>query len=205
MANANRPSGLSPVKHLNGSPFNGQANLYQIAAADTNGYAIGDAVKSTGNADANGVAGVTLATATGALRGVIVGLGISTGNSLAFEAGLFNPNNLNQTIRPSGAQPTDWYALVVDSPDVIFEIQEGNDATPLTAASVGLNANLYLGVANNGFQSGMQFDATTALGTSTLQLKLLGLARRQDNAFGASSKWLVTINAHELAPNTAGV
>lgn len=205
MANANRPMGLWPVKHLNGSPFNGQANLYQIAAADTNGYAIGDPVKSTGNADANGVAGVTLATVTGAFRGVIVGLGVSTGNAIAFEAGLFNPNNLNQTIRPAAAQSTDWYALVVDSPDVIFEVQEGNDAsTQLTAANIGDNTNLYAG-ANNGFQSGFTIDATLAATTSTLQVKILGLVRSLDNAFGQYAKFLVLINAHELAPNSAGV
>lgn len=205
MANANRPMGLWPVKHLGGAPFNGQANVYQIAAADTNGYAIGDPVKFAATADANGVPGITLATTTGAICGAIVGLGVSTGVGTAYEAGIFNPNNLNQTIRPAAAQATDWYALVADSPDIIFEVQEGNDATPLTATNIHNNVNLYAGAGNNGFQSGFLFDATTAATTSTLQLKLLSLSRRQDNAFGQYSKWLVLINNHQLAPNTAGV
>lgn len=202
MANANRPNGLSPVKHLNGSPYNGQANVYQIAAADTHGFAIGDPVISSGSGDANGVPGITLAAATGPIRGVIVGLGTS-------ESGIFNPNNLNSTVRPAAAQSTDWYALVVDSPDVIFEVQEHYAAgnTTLTANEIGLNQVLYLGT-NNGYASGWMLanatDATPAT-TSTLQVRLLGLARRSDNAFGAYAKWLVMINSHELHAGTAGV
>lgn len=203
MANANRPSGLSPVKHLTGAPFNGQGNVYQIAAADTNAYAIGDPVVSSGSADANGVPGITLAAATGAIRGVILGLGNSSG-VLAPEAGIFNTNNLNQTIRPSGAQSTDWYAIVADAPDLIFEVQEVGTGTQLAAADVGNNTNLLVG-ANNGFQSGWLLDNATKGTTATLQVRLLGLSRRSDNAFGAYAKWLVKINNHELSAGTAGV
>lgn len=203
MANANRPMGLWPVKHLTGAPFNGQGNLYQIAAADTNAYAIGDPVVSSGSGDANGVPGITLAAATGNIRGVILGLGKSTGNAIAFEAGLFNPDNLNQTIRPSGAQASDWYALVADSPDLIFEVQEVGTGTALAAADIGLNTNLLVG-ANNGFQSGWLLDNATKGTTSTLQVRILGLNRSQDNAFGAYAKWLVKINSHELSAGTAG-
>lgn len=203
MANANRPMGLWPVKHLTGAPFNGQGNLYQIAAADTNAYAIGDPVISSGSGDANGVPGITLAAATGNIRGVILGLGKSTGNAIAFEAGLFNPDNLNQTIRPSGAQASDWYALVADSPDLIFEVQEVGTGTALAAVDIGLNTNLLVG-ANNGFQSGWLLDNATKGTTSTLQVRILGLNRSQDNAFGAYAKWLVKINSHELSAGTAG-
>ena len=199
MANVNRPSGLSPVKHLITGNYNGQANVYSIAAADTNGYAIGDPVASSGSSDANGVAGITLATAgTGnAVRGVIVGLGTS-------ESGIFNPNNLNSTVRPAAAQSSVWYALVVDDPNVIFEIQEVGTGTALTAAAVGSNANLLAG-SNNGYQSGWLLNNSGVTTTNTLQLRLLGLSRRSDNAFGYYAKWLVKINNHELAAGTAGV
>lgn len=203
MANANRPSGLSPVKHLTGAPFNGQGNLYQIAAADTNGYSIGDPVISSGSGDANGVPGITLALATGAIRGVILGLGNSNG-LLAPEAGIFNTNNLNQTTRPSGAQPTDWYAIVADSPDLLFEVQEVGTGTQLAAADIGSNTNLVVG-SNNGFQSGWQLDNATKGTTSTLQVRLMGLSRRSDNTFGAYAKWIVKINSHELSAGTSGI
>ena len=199
MANANRPMGLSPVKSITGAPFNGQGNIYRIAAADTNGYAVGDPVASSGNADANGVPGITLATAgTGnAIRGVIVGLGTS-------ESGLFNPNNLNSIVRPAAAQTQDWYALVIDDPYFIFEVQEVGTGAQFTSASVGLNANLSAG-SNNGYLSGWQLSNVGAAVTNTLQVRLLGLVRKQGNGFGAYAKWLVMINNHELHAGTTGV
>lgn len=200
MANANQPNGLSPVKHLTGAPFNGQGNIYQIAAADTHGYAIGDPVISSGSGDANGIAGVTLAAATGPIRGVILGLGTSP-NLIA------NPNNLNSTVRPAAAQATDWYAIVADSPDILFEVQEHTNGTQLAATEIGLNQVLYLGT-NNGYSSGWQLasvtDATPAT-TATLQVRLMGLVQRPGNSFGGNAKWLVKINAHELSAGTAGL
>lgn len=197
MANAFRPMGLSPTKSLNANKFNDQANLYYIAPADTNAYAIGDPVVSSGDADGNGVPGITLAAATGAIRGVIVGLGTTEGL-------IANPSNLNQTIRPSGANATAYYAMVVDDPNMIFQVSEPNSGTPLTSGAVGSNINLVIG-ANNGFVSGWTISNTGAATTSTLQVRLLGLARVQNNAYGLGAQWLVLINNHELKAGTSGV
>ena len=197
MANANRPTGLSPVKHITGAPFNGQANLYCILAADTNGYAIGDPVVSAaGGADAGGIPAVTLGAATGALRGVIVGV-----FDTKAIAKIGNPDSI---VRPAAAQTKDWYVLVADSPDLVFEVQEVGTGTPLAAADVGLNTNFVVGT-NNGFVSGWTLDNATELGTATLQAKILGLAQRADNVVGQYAKWLVKINNHELGNVTAGV
>src|ERR1700691_3607612 len=103
MANANRPFGFAPVKYLNGATWSGQATVYSFAASDANAVAIGDPVISVAGADANGVPMVTLGAATGALRGVVVGLGTA-------EGGIFNPNNLNITYKPA-ADPAVWYAM----------------------------------------------------------------------------------------------
>jgi len=202
MANANRPSGFSPVQYLNGSPWNGQARIYSIAAAYTTALYIGDPVKSSGTADANGIPGVILGAATGALRGVIVGLGSAEGL-------IANPKNLDITYRPAAAQTTDWYAMVVDDPAVLFEIQEHANGTALAATEIGLNTIPVVGT-GSGFVSGWELssatDATPAT-TATLQLRLMGLVRRQQNAFGAYAKHLVKINVHELGTGTgaAGV
>lgn len=196
MANANRPTGLSPVKHLNGSPYNGQTNLYSIAANYGTALAVGDPVGLSGTATDSGVPGIILGVAGGTLVGVIVGLG-KLENSLA------NPSNLDQIIKPA-SQPDVWYAMVADAPDLIFEAQEDSVGGALTAASVGLNASLISGT-NNGFVSGWQIDSSTALGTNTLQVQLLGLARRVDNAFGNQAKWLIRINNHQYANQVAGV
>ena len=197
MANANRPSGFSPVQYLNGSPWNGQARIYSIAAAYTTALYIGDPVKSSGTADANGVPGIVLGATTGALRGVIVGLGSAEGL-------IANPKNLDITYRPAAAQATDWYAMVVDDPQVLFEVQENANGTALAATEIGLNTISVSGT-GSGFVSGWMLasatDATPAA-TATLQLKLMGLVRRQQNAFGAYAKHLVKINVHELGTGT---
>lgn len=197
MPNANRPSGLSPVQYLNGSPWSGQARLYSIAAAYTTKLAIGDPVISSGTANSNGVPGIVRAADTGAIRGVIVGLGTQEGL-------IANPANLDTTIRPAAAQSTDWFAMVVDDPNVIFEVQEGG--TPMTAADVGLNTNLTITDANN-YVSQVVLDNADKAAGATLQVKLLGLARYPAgaNSFGQYAKWLVKINNHELAAGTAGL
>lgn len=202
MANANRASGFSPVRYLNGAPWNGQATLYSIAAAYNVELAIGDPVISGGSASASGLATVALAAATGAVRGVIVGLG--RGPNL-----IANFDNLNTTKRPAAAQSTDWYALVVDDPNVIFEIQEESNGTQLAAGDVGLNTIQLLAAAGTYLSGWLLRSATGATPntTATLQLRLLGLSQKQDNAFGAYAKWLVKFNVHELGTGTgaAGV
>lgn len=200
MANPNKPAGLIPVQYLGGSPWNGQARTYYIPSTDANAYAIGDPVKSlAAGGDANGVPGVTIAVAgaSNAIRGVIVGIG-------AYETLMADPNNLNSIVIPATKLHA-YYVMVVDDPGVIFEVQEA-DATgsPLTTANCGNNINLLAG-ANNGYVSGWQLDNNSVANTATFQMRLWGLSRRADNAFGAQAKWLCTINQHELALGTAGV
>lgn len=209
MANANRPSGFRPVRYLNGAPWNGAATLYSIAAGYAVELAIGDPVISSGTADSNGLAGVALAAATGAIRGVIVGLGKSAGGASAGFGGVMgNPSNLDTTKRPA-ADPAQWYAMVVDDPNVIFELQENSNTVQLTAAQVGLNQVPILAAAGT-YASGWLLASTTdatAATTATLPLRLLGLSQVQNNTFGAYAKWLVKINVHELGTGTgaAGV
>ena len=199
MANANRPSGFTPVQYLNGSTWSGQARLYSIAAAYATALYIGDPVISSGTADVNGVPGIVLGAATGALRGVIVGLGSSEG----LPANIINPN---VAYRPAAAQTTDWYAMVVD---VIFAIQEESNGTAIAATQIGLNTIPVIGT-GNGFISGWLLSSSTGATpatTATLQLRLMGLVRTSDNGFGAYAKHLVKINVHELGTGTgaAGV
>jgi hypothetical protein len=202
MANANRPAGFIPVQYLGGTEWNGQARLYSIAAAYATALYIGDPVISSGTANADGVPGVILGAATGALRGVIVGLGTQEGL-------IANPSNLDITYRPAAATAKDWFALVVDDPNVLFELQEKAGAQQLAAADIGLNTVPVL-AAGNGYVSGWtlaSYTDATPNTTATLQLRLMGLVRRQANAFGAYAKHLVKINVHELGTGTgaAGV
>lgn len=200
MANTNRPSGLTPVKSITGAPWNGAGNVYSIAASySAAALYIGDPVISSGSADSNGIPGITLAAATGAIRGVIVAIGKDPN----FYG---NPGSLDTTYRPAAAQTDVWYALVVDDPNCVFQVQEVGTGTAFTAADVGLNANLSL-ASGNGFVSGWQLSNSGAGTTATIQCRLLGLARTAPltNAFGYYAKWLVKINNHELAAGTSGV
>lgn len=203
MANANKPSGFTPVQYLNGAPWNGQARLYSIAANYGTALYIGDPVISSGTADANGVPGIAIGATTGALRGVIVGLGV-------YEGGQFDPTNLDRIYRPASDTRV-WYAMVADDPNIVFEVQEESNGTQIAATEIGLNTISKSGT-GNGFVSGWMIPSATGAApaaTATLQLRLLGLARYPagTNAFGAYAKHLVQINVHELAHGTgaAGV
>lgn len=201
MANTNKPMGFVPRQYLNGAPWNGQAREYSIAANyDTNLY-IGDPVISSSSADANGIPGIAIGAETGALRGVIVGLGRYPGL-------IANPSNLDITYRPA-SDPNVWYALVADDPNLLFELQEESNGQALAAADVGLNTIGCSG-SGNGFVSGWQvssYGGATPGTTATLQLRLMGLVQRPGNSYGAYAKWLVQINVHELGHGTgaAGV
>jgi len=200
MANANRPSGFTPVQYLNGAPWNGQARIYAIAAAYATALYIGDPVITAGSADANGVPTIALAAATGGVRGVIVGLGTAEGL-------MANPANLDITYRPGAAQSKVWYAMVADDPNIVFEVQENANGTALTAAEIGLNTISILS-AGNGYVSGWMIASTTdatAAVTATLQVKLLGLSRKLNNTFGAYAKHLVQFNVHELSHGTGSL
>lgn len=204
MANANKPMGLLPVQYLNGSPWNGQARVYSIAYNYNTALYIGDPVVSSGTADTNGVPGITLYGGTGAIRGVVVGIG-------RYESLMANPSNLDRTYYPANGDgnTNPWYALVVDDPNVLFEVQEHANGTQLAATEVGLNTILFSGT-GNGYVSGWQLSSATDATpntTATLAVRLFGLVRRQDNAFGAYAKWLIQINVHELGHGTgaAGV
>lgn len=201
MANINAPSGLTPVRYKNGSPWNGQATMYCIPASDANAYAIGDPLTLAGSADANGVATVVLATAgTGnVILGVLVG---GVGTKYGGAAGV-SPSNLDTSVIPA-TKTRAHYVLVADDPMIVFEGQEDSVGANLAATDVGTNVNLVAGT-NNGFVSGWQIDSSPTATTATLQCRLLGLAQRQDNAIGTNAKWYVLINNHCFRAGVAGV
>jgi hypothetical protein len=187
MANVDAPNGLRPVKHLDGSPFNGATNRYYVPASDGTAIFVGDAVKSAGSADADGVASVAQAAAGDSIRGVVVGIEPETDESLNYRAA-----------------STERYVYVADAPDLVFEVQEDSVGGALAAANVGQNADLVVGTGNTTVgTSAMELDSSSAAAT-TAQLRILGFAQREDNEIGTNAKVLVAINEHEFK-TTAGV
>ena len=207
MANIDAPSGLRPVRHLDGRSWNGSTRMYLVPSGDGTALFVGDAVKSGGSAgaagtvvngiDVEGMQTVIQAAATDALIvGVVVGF-------------LPNPDNLMLKYRVAS---TNRIALVCDDPTVVFEIQEDSVTNTLVADDIGENADLIVGAGNTTTgMSGMELDSGDHK-TATAQLRILGLVKRPDNNMGdnatsASStyvngKWEVLINEHAYKSTT---
>lgn len=193
MANADTPFGLRPVAHMSGAPYNGAFRTYNIPSSDATAVFIGDPVKLAGSATTvNGVVytDVIQAATANVITGVVVG---------------FAPNPADLTSRHRAAS-TQRLVYVVDDPDVMFEIQEVSGGTALTSAAVGLNADFVVGSDfTTTAMSGVELNNATAATTNTLDLKIVGLVQREDNAFGEHAKFLVRINRHQYANQVAGL
>ncbi|MDE3022993.1 MAG: hypothetical protein KGI54_14235 [Pseudomonadota bacterium] len=192
MANVIRVNGFKPVKHLDGSPWNGQTEKFATAAGDATPIFIGDLVKlaATGEA-ATGIRTVTKAAVGDAVIGAVVGI-------------MIDPTNLNtpQYRKASVAQ----YVFVSTAPDTVYE---ANVNGAFTSTTVGQNANhIDAGGSTSTGASGESVDATTIAITATLTLKIYDAVQRVDNdPTLANSRLLVSINNHQLASGTgtAGV
>lgn len=209
MANTSKIRGFQPVKHVNGSPYNGQANIYATAAADGTALFVGDPVKLAADGNADGVQLVTKATAGAAVLGVVVGVintkldpvtGKMTGGSISLDTPVYRPASTAQ------------YVLVCDAPDVVYEVEAStgsNAAYSFAVADIGQNADLttVAGSTTTG-TSAASLDMATKAATATLQWKILGVVQRPDNEVtGNYTKVLVKINNAQLSAGTgtAGV
>lgn len=192
MSNVSRPNGLRPVKHINGSAWNGSVEMFSLLTADSTVVGVGDLVIVGGTADANGVMSITRATSdTGTANlGVVVGFVPDYSN-------LYLPSQyrLASTAR---------YAFVCIDPTVIYEVQAGA-STAITA--IGMNMGLNYTAVN----TATGLSAMTALGgagatTITLPLKVMGTVQRPDQDMTDANNWklLVLLNASNLAGNTVG-
>lgn len=204
MANTSKIRGFIPVKHVNGSPYNGQSNIYATAAADGTALFVGDPVKLAADGNAQGIQLVTKATAGAAALGVVVGVintkldpvaGNMSGGSISLDTPVYRPASTAQ------------YVLVCDAPDVVYEVEAvtgSNASYSFAVADVGQNADLatVAGSTVTG-TSAAALDMSTKNTTATLQWKILGVVQRPDNEItGASTKVLVKINNAQMAAGT---
>jgi hypothetical protein len=195
--------GFRPVKHLTGSPYNGQANLYYLSSASDEVF-VGDLVKLGGTADANGYPTVQLAGVGDTPIGTIVGIM----HSKFVPDGTMN-NGSTVLDLPGAAQIANGasgYVLVADSPDIVMECECSGT---LAAADIGQNANLTLTAGSRtatALTSPSLLDLSTKNTTSTLVFQIIGLVPRVGNAFGTSSRVWVRFNVHGFnTVGTAGV
>lgn len=199
MANVNRPQGLRPVSYLDGSPWDGKVNMYLIPSTDGSPTFIGDPVKIAGSAgtagtfvngqDCEGMPTIAVCAAGDTPVGVVVGF-------------LPNQSDLTQLYRPSSVNRI---ALVCDSPNVVFEVQEDGVTSTLKAADVGENADLVIGTGSTTTGiSGTMLDSNTHA-TTAATVRILGLAKKPNNSMGSGAvaaadlyaKWLVYFAEHQ--------
>ena len=201
MANINRPWGLKPVKTLGGADWDERGNVYHIPSTDsTYSYYVGDVVQLNGTGDANGIPGINKYSSGDAAGGsgingagaigVIVAIGTNP------QGPWINPADLTKTWAPQ-TKASDYYALVVDDPDTIYEVQEGGTGTALTAAAIGQNCSLTITDAQStGYVSSTILLNSGGATTIGQDVRLLGLSRTVGNAFGYYARWLVLLNNH---------
>lgn len=194
MANTSRINGFRPVKHLNGSPYNGQANLYYVASA-ADEILVGDVIKKGSTGDGYGNPTADLAGASDVPVGICVGVLHSKydpGGKLTTGATALDLPAAAQ-IAASGA----GYILVADSPDLVCEVEASN-GTPVVT-DIGLNASHANGSRTSStVVSPAYLDFGTEATTSTLNFQILGLAQRIDNEIGASCRFNVRFNVHQF-------
>lgn len=196
MPNVSRINGFTPVKHRNGSPYNGQFTTYGIPASDVTAIGVGDVVKllaSSVTINGQTYKNVTRAAAGDAIVGIVIGFDIV-------------PDALNTPQYRLAS--TQRVVRVADAEDLILLVQTSN-GTP-AAANIGLNFNHANGTLSTSTGlSGATLDLNAGVGgAATATFKLMGWdpAPDNDNA-SVNNKALVMINNHQYkgGTGTAGV
>ena len=202
MANSDTPWGLAPIH------FDEAADCHYYPVTNNYGTAlyVNDPVVRVN-------AGTIERASTGdgaPILGSIIALFVQNGvTSLLF------PDNLTpvQYMAATPGASLQYWALVCDNPNVYFAAQEDGDTDDLAFADIGDNVNIiftHAGNATTGI-SGMEIDSNTEGTGATKQLKLMWQfdhiepASNVRTALGDYCKWVVKINNHQLAPNTAGI
>ena len=201
MANLVAPRGFVPSRYLNGVAWNGAVNMYVVLAAEANQINPGDAVKSAANGDANGIPAVTKAAGTDTVRGVVVGCLAANPNDPSLVG-----TQLDLTLQNIPApKAKNYYVLVCDDPQVLFELSD-DGLNVLDATSCNKNASFTVANPTAPAQNSASVLNTSSVNTNnTLNLRMMGLIQRADNAFGANAKWLVRFNLHEFSSQLSGV
>lgn len=170
---------------------NGKLETYSVDSGHATLLAPGDVVRITGTSDADGVAGVDAAAATGTITGVIA----------AFEP-MYEGESFTETGLPAG---TAGNARVHMDPMLNFVVDVVNG--PLTAADVGQNANIDNTAATKAGGltiSNMALDAGT-LGTgTTLQFRIVGLEKNSQGVVDGTVA-RVRLNSTTTRAGAAGV
>jgi hypothetical protein len=189
--NADRPRGMVPIRHLNGSPWNGAMEIYYHSTANATAIYKGAIVHSdvgmgTPSEDPLGIYQCVIASEDGDADNV--GVAVAFGNTPQICARVDNLNAANYCPLSIG-----MYVGVVVDPTVVYLIQD--DGTTLTVGQIGLSADTVNNTAGSTVtgRSSMELEQGGVLHTE-LQLRILRLHPRVDNELGANADWEVVFN-----------
>lgn len=197
-------AGFRPVKHTNGSPYNGQFNRYMISASDTATTNIGDLVVLSDNdalVDAAAGFGVYPAVerAASATASRVVGAVVG-----------FEPDYSNLNAGMYRTASTRRIVYVADSPDLVFAVGQDGTGGVVAAASVGLNCDIVVGTGTTvaPYASTQKIDSSQVSTTSTLPVQIVGVVASPDNDVTSTTRpaeLLVRINTHAFSDGIQGV
>ena len=201
------PFGLKPVRKLDGSPFNDALMLVAVPASNGTDTFVGDVLNYHTEAAAAAVT-VNGQNLEGVPYGVVSADGTIGQNTIGVVVGFLpDPTALGTRYR---VLSTLRIALVAPAVGVVFEVQEDGDTSRLAKEDANLNV-AYTTTAGSKATGVSKFalDSSSKAATATLPLRLLGLARRPGNTYGASATdvatWEVYFNTSQFAPNIVGV
>lgn len=203
MANSDNPQGGQYYTDQAGSNITGGLTPYYVPATDATALFQGDPVVIQGTSNTTTVSAIGVGSFVPGALSEVAKSG-ATGAVTGFISSVAPTSDDSPTYR---AASTEAIILVNDHPESIFVIQ-GDSATASAATDVGGNADMIFTHAGNTFTgiSGAELDVSSITTTATLQLKIVGFLNSTSNAIGEThSKYLVKINNHTQAPNTAGV
>ena len=197
MANIDAAFGLKPIRHFNGSPWNGATKKFLVEDNYGTAIFVGDPVVITGSAgsdDALGhyspVAVISGNTDAEVITGVIVSI---------------DPilTDLTKTHIPAA---TGGYVNVCVDPTVVYIIQDDASAT-LDGASIGANALIVSGTGSavTGL-SAFELDAAeTPAADASYNCTILGVHNKEGNTIGVNCIWEVLLNVSYNYDNSLGV
>ena len=189
MANVDAAFGLRPVRHKNGSPYNGATVKCYISSVYATALFVGDPVLYSPTA--------THKDPTGKCPTIIVSAGtagtIVLGAIVSFEPLV---SDLSKTYNPAS---TTRYANVCMDPEVIYQIRDDGAGTP-TSLFPGQNATITVGAGSTTTGlSGAVLDTSTPAATQNMTLHILQLADIEDNELADYAVWEVLLNTPENA------
>lgn len=157
-----KKGGFKAVKHMNGSPYNGQNNVYVVASGQT--FVPGDVVKLTGTS-VSGFPEITAATAAASenIVGVVVGL---VNNKLDPVYGKMSTGTISLDTPQTATAGA--YVLVADATDVVFSVEKAT----FTATDAGANLDISGSAGGNTVGVSQQILGT---GTTAGNFKVIGL------------------------------